>query len=110
MAISRRLSRSLQHLPIEDTTEYSIGVDHFHSPERQDDHLQERIPTSFYPAQKFDTGIGEEGTNGTKTGRGRGRVEQARGQPECALCLNQFQDTGESVPRNLVCGHTYCTS
>ena len=28
---------------------------------------------------------------------------------ECGLCLCEFQDSGEKVPRNLVCGHTFCT-
>ena len=28
---------------------------------------------------------------------------------ECGLCLDEFLDTGNKVPRNLLCGHTFCT-
>ena len=28
---------------------------------------------------------------------------------ECSTCLTDFGDQGESVPRNLDCGHTFCT-
>ena len=28
---------------------------------------------------------------------------------ECALCLEEFEDQGPKVPRNLQCGHTFCT-
>ena len=65
-----------------------------------------------YPAHKLGSGVREEGRNRVETGGGGGggAVEQARGVAECALCLEEFQDTGERVPRNLVCGHTYCTS
>ncbi len=29
--------------------------------------------------------------------------------PECSLCMEEFEDEGLRVPRNLQCGHTYCT-
>lgn len=28
---------------------------------------------------------------------------------ECGLCLDEFLDCGKKVPRNLLCGHTFCT-
>ena len=28
---------------------------------------------------------------------------------ECSLCMEVFEDEGPMVPRNLQCGHTYCT-
>ena len=49
------------------------------------------------------------------SGRNREVAEMApplnlsRGLAECALCLEDFQDTGDRVPRNLACGHTFCT-
>ena len=36
-------------------------------------------------------------------------LNSSRGLAECALCLEDFQDTGDRVPRNLACGHTFCT-
>lgn len=157
MEVSRQLSRSLQHLPVENATENGITVDHFHSPESRDEHFTlpgrtsptterarmltrslPRQPTSTpsieapleraqtgllrqgavkrvnlsrtYPVQKSGLGVGEEGGNSAETGGGEGGgAEQTRGLAECGLCLDEFQDTGDKVPRNLICGHTYCT-
>ena len=31
------------------------------------------------------------------------------GAPECSLCMEEYMDEGARVPRNLQCGHTFCT-
>lgn len=31
------------------------------------------------------------------------------GAAECGLCLDEFLDCGSKIPRNLLCGHTFCT-
>ena len=31
------------------------------------------------------------------------------GAPECSLCMEEYLDEGTHVPRNLNCGHTFCT-
>lgn len=31
------------------------------------------------------------------------------GAAECGLCLDEFLDCGNKIPRNLLCGHTFCT-
>lgn len=28
---------------------------------------------------------------------------------ECSVCLGEYQDSGDGVPRSLLCGHTFCT-
>lgn len=35
--------------------------------------------------------------------------EETYGLAECSVCLEEFQEEGEKVPRNLQCGHTFCT-
>ena len=35
--------------------------------------------------------------------------EETYGFAECSVCLEEFQEEGEKVPRNLQCGHTFCT-
>lgn len=46
--------------------------------------------------------------NKQQNGR-RGTVNRSGLGGECGLCLDEFQDSGEKVPRNLLCGHTFCT-
>lgn len=42
--------------------------------------------------------------------KGRRREDTLRlGAAECGLCLDEFLDSGNKVPRNLLCGHTFCT-
>ena len=44
---------------------------------------------------------------------GREGIREAARRPgvaaECGLCLDEFLDCGNKVPRNLLCGHTFCT-
>ena len=28
---------------------------------------------------------------------------------ECSVCLGEYNESGDGVPRSLVCGHTFCT-
>lgn len=35
--------------------------------------------------------------------------EETYGFAECSVCLEEFQEEGGKVPRNLQCGHTFCT-
>ena len=28
---------------------------------------------------------------------------------ECSVCMEEFSDSGLSVPRSLACGHSFCT-
>lgn len=28
---------------------------------------------------------------------------------ECSVCLGEYEDSGNGVPRSLLCGHTFCT-
>ncbi len=28
---------------------------------------------------------------------------------ECSVCLEEYNETGDGVPRSLLCGHTFCT-
>ena len=35
--------------------------------------------------------------------------EETYGFAECSVCLEEFQEEGRKVPRNLQCGHTFCT-
>ena len=48
---------------------------------------------------------GRQGRWGEEQG-GAGRPGVAA---ECGLCLDEFQDCGDKIPRNLHCGHTFCT-
>ena len=41
--------------------------------------------------------------------RRRQTVQGAGVAAECGLCLDEFLDSGNKVPRNLHCGHTFCT-
>lgn len=42
--------------------------------------------------------------------QGRRREDTLRlGAAECGLCLDEFLDSGNKAPRNLLCGHTFCT-
>ncbi len=41
-------------------------------------------------------------------GAGLGMLE-VPGQPECSVCMEEYIDEGLKVPRNLHCGHSFCT-
>ncbi len=36
-------------------------------------------------------------------------LEVVASRPECSVCMEEFADEGLKVPRNLACGHSYCT-
>ena len=36
-------------------------------------------------------------------------MSQSSRRIECSVCFRSYKDTGDQVPRNLVCGHTFCT-
>ena len=36
-------------------------------------------------------------------------TSQSKRTIECSVCLQGFKDSGDCVPRNLSCGHTFCT-
>lgn len=56
--------------------------------------------SSAYPNVSAGSGYG--------SGASAGGVVESYGL-ECSLCMEEFEEEGEHVPRNLQCGHTYCT-
>ena len=55
---------------------------------------------------------GQDKSSFTSPAGKEGRREGAKRSgvaAECGLCLDEFLDWGNKVPRNLLCGHTFCT-
>ena len=67
------------------------------------DHLAQSLPAHQFRALR-DRDQGMAGSTHTYTG-----PEETYGFAECSLCLEEFEDVGVKVPRNLQCGHTFCT-
>ena len=67
------------------------------------------MPTSQSPVRQVKPFLKQHTTIGIEPAGVEGDDESLQMRFECSVCLGVYGETGESAPRSLTCGHTFCT-